>query len=225
MKARDSCAKPRQPAALQPTPTDDALPRRFADFATMPEALDYAARGARGLNFHDARGTLVRVYPLCRAARGRARRRPPADRARRQARATAIALIAETAPEFVALFFGALYAGAWPVPLPLPTSFGGRDSYIEQLAVQLEQRRSDASSSIPPELAGMAGAAAEAAGVEGMDWASFGADGAPRLRAARGRGRTTSPICNIRAARPASRTASPSPIAPCSATSPPTPTA
>ena len=33
------------------------------------------------------------------------------------------ALIAETAPEFCALFFGTVYAGAWPVPLPLPTSF------------------------------------------------------------------------------------------------------
>ena len=32
------------PETLTPTPTDDALPRRFADFATMPEALDYARR-------------------------------------------------------------------------------------------------------------------------------------------------------------------------------------
>ena len=30
---------------LRPTPTDDDLPRRFSDFATMPEALDYAATG------------------------------------------------------------------------------------------------------------------------------------------------------------------------------------
>jgi fatty-acyl-CoA synthase len=49
-----------------------------------------------------------------------------------------IALIAETGAEFAALFFGTIYAGAWPVPLPLPTSFGGRDSYIEQLRVQLD---------------------------------------------------------------------------------------
>ncbi|MEV8693196.1 AMP-binding protein, partial [Klebsiella pneumoniae] len=48
-----------------------------------------------------------------------------------------IAIVAETSPEFAALFFGVIYAGAWPVPLPLPTSFGGRDSYIEQLRVQL----------------------------------------------------------------------------------------
>ena len=40
----------------------DTLPRRFADFDTLGEALDYAATGVRGLNFHDARGTLVRAY-------------------------------------------------------------------------------------------------------------------------------------------------------------------
>src|SRR3546814_11507226 len=48
-----------------------------------------------------------------------------------------IALIAETCPEFAASFFGAIYAGAWPVPLPLPTSFGGREAYIDQIRVQL----------------------------------------------------------------------------------------
>jgi fatty-acyl-CoA synthase len=49
-----------------------------------------------------------------------------------------IALIAETCPEFAAAFFGAVYAGAWPVPLPLPTSFGGRQAYVDQLKVQLK---------------------------------------------------------------------------------------
>ena len=49
---------------LQPTPTADSLTRRFADFATLGEALDYAALGQRGFNFHDPRGTLTRVYPF-----------------------------------------------------------------------------------------------------------------------------------------------------------------
>ena len=44
-----------------------------------------------------------------------------------------LALIAETGAEFAACFFGAIYAGLWPVPLPLPTSFGGRDAYVDQL--------------------------------------------------------------------------------------------
>jgi fatty-acyl-CoA synthase len=157
--------------ALVPTPTDDALPRRFADFGTMTEALDYAAQSRRGLNFHDHRARLVRPYPftelradaLADAHRLVVRGVKPGDR---------IALIAETAPEFVALFFGSLYAGAWPVPLPLPTSFGGRDSYVEQLAVQLNSS-DPLILFFPPELAGMAGEAAAAAGVEGIDWAQF----------------------------------------------------
>ncbi len=45
------------------TPTLDTLPRRIADFATLGEALDYAGGGRRGMNFHDARGNLVRSYP------------------------------------------------------------------------------------------------------------------------------------------------------------------
>ena len=113
--------------ALVATATRDELPRRFSDFATLGEALDYAARGARGLNFHDPRGTLARAYSFAELRRDAldmayrlvAMGVQPGDR---------IALIAETTPEFAALFFGTVYAGAWPVPLPLPTSFGGRDS-------------------------------------------------------------------------------------------------
>jgi fatty-acyl-CoA synthase len=165
------------PETLVPTPTADALPRRFADFSTLGEALDYAAQGVRGLNFHDPRGILVRTYTfaeLRRDAVAAAHRLiaagvKPKDR---------IALIAETGPEFAALFFGAVYAGAWPVPLPLPTSFGGRDSYIDQLQVQLDS--SDPSLLLyPAELSAMAGAAAEAGGVAGLDWESFNAREAP----------------------------------------------
>ena len=46
-----------------PTPNDCDLPRRRSDFATFAEAIDYAARSEKGLNFHDMRGTLERVYP------------------------------------------------------------------------------------------------------------------------------------------------------------------
>ena len=50
-------------ATLDPTPNADTLPRRLADFATFADAVDYAAKGVRGLNFHDPRGNLARVYP------------------------------------------------------------------------------------------------------------------------------------------------------------------
>lgn len=155
-------------AAVTPTATEDSLVRRFADFETLGDALDYAASGARGLNFHDARGALVRPYPfaelrtdaLAMAYRLIAAGVKPADR---------IALVAETSAEFATLFFGVIYAGAWPVPLPLPTSFGGRDSYIEQLRVQLGS--CDPTMLIyPPELGQMAGEAARLVGTEGVAW-------------------------------------------------------
>jgi fatty-acyl-CoA synthase len=163
---------------LAPTPTDDNLPRRLADFATLGEALDYAAQGQRGLNFHDARGTLTRPYPFAelradaikQAYRLIAAGVKPEDR---------IALIAETGTEFASLFFGVVYAGAWPVPLPLPTSFGGAQSYIDQLTVQLQS--CDPSMLIyPPEIGAMCAEAARGRGVPGVDWSEFVArDAAP----------------------------------------------
>ena len=161
-------------ASLAPpgaTPTLDALPRRMADFATLGEALDYAAGGARGMNFHDARGALTRAYPyavlredaLANARRFMALGLRPGDR---------LALVAETGPEFAASFFGAVYAGLWPVPLPLPTSFGGREAYVEQLTVMLTS--SDPALFLyPQELAEFAGDAARLCKVEGRDWESL----------------------------------------------------
>ena len=172
----DHDGKGKAGGALVPTPTDDDLPRRYSDFPTMTAALDYVAQGRKGINFHDARAALVRVYPyselredaIAAAHRFAARGIGPGTR---------IALIAETAAEFIALFFGALYAGAWPVPLPLPTSFGGKEAYIDQLAVQLKSA-DPALLLYPPDLL-MAGAAAEAMGVAASDWTSFLAEQAP----------------------------------------------
>jgi fatty-acyl-CoA synthase len=153
------------------TPTLDQLPRRLADFGTMGEALDYAAQGKRGLNFHDARGTLTRAYPfselrgdaLAAARRFLALGIRPGDR---------IALVAETGAEFATAFFGAVYAGAWPVPLPLPTSFGGREAYVGQLAIQL-QSCDPALLLYPPELADFCGQAGEHAGFTSRSWDSL----------------------------------------------------
>lgn len=154
------------------TPTHDELARRFSDFDTLGEALDYAASGRRGLNFHDMRGNLARPYPFTEM------REDALNAAYRLIsqgikKGDRVALIAETGPDFAALFFGCIYAGAWPVPLPLPTSFGGKESYVDQLSVQL--RSSDpAALFFPPELGEMAGDAATACDVEGIDWAEFG---------------------------------------------------
>ena len=171
--------EPEGVATLAPTPTDDVLQRRYADFATLGEAMDYAAKGARGLNFHDPRGKLARPYPfsemrddaVAMAYRLIAHGIEPGDR---------IALVAETSAEFAALFFGTIYAGAWPVPLPLPTSFGGRGAYVDQLSVQL-QSCDPKILFYPPDIAEMGNDAAAAQSVEGMAWDDFAAQKAPEI--------------------------------------------
>jgi fatty-acyl-CoA synthase len=158
-------------SALASTPTQDSLQRRFSDFATIGEALDYAALGRRGLNFHDMRGQLARPYPyselredaLKMAYRLISHGITKDDR---------VALVAETGTDFAALFFGCVYAGAWPVPLPLPTSFGGKESYVDQLSVQLKSCDPKILF-FPAELTDMANDAARACNVEGLDWESF----------------------------------------------------
>jgi fatty-acyl-CoA synthase len=168
---KGSPAGPQRKPALVPTPIECGLERRFADFDTLSEACDYAARGVRGMNFHDPRGVLTRVYPfsemrqdaLAAARRLIAAGVQPRDR---------VALIAETGPDFVALFFGTVYAGAWPVPLPLPTSFGGRESYVDQLAVQLKSAEPKLFL-YPAELESMAAASARDSAVEASSWEKF----------------------------------------------------
>ena len=161
----------------KPTPNDCPLPRRRSDFATFTDAMDYAARSEKGLNFHDMRANLERAYTfaelrddaIATAYRLRAAGIEPGDR---------VALVAETCAEFAAMFCGAVYAGAWPVPLPLPTGFGGKDSYVDQLAVQLTSS-DPAILFYPEEIAELGQAAAAKQGCEGIDWQSFARRDAP----------------------------------------------
>ncbi|MFK4005043.1 fatty acyl-AMP ligase [Qipengyuania sp. NPDC077563] len=158
-------------AVLTPTPNDCDLPRRRSDFATFNEAVDYAARSEKGLNFHDMRGSLERVYPFSEM-RDDARALAYKLVAAGIGKDDRVALVAETSPEFAALFCACIYAGAWPVPLPLPTTFGGKDSYIDQLSVQLES--SDPKILLyPPDIAEMAKAAADKQGCDGESWDVF----------------------------------------------------
>ncbi|TIX49547.1 fatty acyl-AMP ligase [Alteraurantiacibacter aquimixticola] len=164
---------------LVPTPNNCVLPRIRADFATFNDAIDYAAKSEKGMNFHDMRGTLTRVYPYSEM------RADAVQMAYRLVdagigKADRVALIAETGPDFAALFCACTLAGAWPVPLPLPTTFGGKDSYIDQLSVQLQS--ADPKVLIyPPEIAEMAAAAAERQGCEGVDWDTFAQRPAPEV--------------------------------------------
>jgi fatty-acyl-CoA synthase len=156
---------------LTPTPTADDHPRRFADFDTLGEALDYAAAGNRGFNCYDARATLARVCPFIvvqQDAMNAARRLigfgiKPGDR---------VALIADTEPQFCALFFGAVYAGALPVPLPLPTSFGGKESYVGQIGVQLDSC-DPAILLYPDELEDLSSPAGQSRDIPSIGWDKF----------------------------------------------------
>lgn len=166
-------------AALTPTPNDCELPRKRAQFATFNDAIDYAAKSRKGLNFHDMRGVLERVYPYSEMRDDAIQMayRLIASGIKREDR---VALIAETGPDFAALFCACVYTGAWPVPLPLPTSFGGKESYIDQLAVQLDS--SDPVVLIyPEEIADMASAAAERQGCNGISYEELATYDAPEV--------------------------------------------
>ncbi|WND01918.1 fatty acyl-AMP ligase [Temperatibacter marinus] len=128
----------------EPTPSvDKSLKRRFSDFETLVEAVEYAAQGKRGLNFYDARGNLKRSLPYSEM-------RDMAEAMGRKLvgmgfeKGARIAMIAETSAEFVAFFMGCAYASVLPVPMPLPTSFGGKEGYVAQLNVQLQSSKANA---------------------------------------------------------------------------------
>ena len=162
---------------LQPTPNDCGLPRRRADFATFDAAIDYAAQSAKGLNFHDMRGQLAHAYSYEQM------REDALAMGRRMvaigiAKGDRVALIAETSPEFAALFCACIYIGAWPVPLPLPTTFGGKEGYIEQLGVQLAS--CDPQLLLyPAEIAEMTAIAAQNQSCRGESWEDFATRDAP----------------------------------------------
>ncbi|SFB42505.1 fatty acyl-AMP ligase [Azotobacter beijerinckii] len=117
---------------MSATLTRHALPQRVADFSTLAEALDYAARGHTGLNFYDGRCRLTAVVQYA------ALRREALAVARHLhglglSRGDRVALIADTEPGFMEAFYGCQYAGFIPVPLPIPSGLGSHASYVEKL--------------------------------------------------------------------------------------------
>ncbi|MGH8220694.1 MAG: fatty acyl-AMP ligase [Steroidobacteraceae bacterium] len=122
-------------------PTDVAgCQLRPAEFSTLTEALDYAARGRAGFNFYSAREELLEALPyrdLRDQALSMARRMlnaglTPGDR---------VALVAETGAPFMRTFFACQYAGLIPVPMPTPAAFVGRDMYVEHVRPMLAKAR------------------------------------------------------------------------------------
>jgi fatty-acyl-CoA synthase len=129
--------------AIEPTPTYNSQTQRLADFDTLTEALEFAASGTTGYNFYDAKGNLRSVlsYRVLREkARVSARRLlglglTSGDR---------IALVADTTPEFVELFFACRYAGLVPFAMPVPVNLGSHAVYVQQLHGILEGSQASA---------------------------------------------------------------------------------
>ncbi len=114
----------------RPTPTDSGIPQRLGDFATLPEALDYAARGASGLNIYSGRGDLTDAVPYG-ALRDRAARLARQLLGAGLARGDRVAIVATADADFAATFLACQLAGLIPAPLPLPLAFGGREIYAD----------------------------------------------------------------------------------------------
>lgn len=119
-----------------PTPTKNrSLPLKLDQFATLADALDYAAEGETGFNFFNLRGEVSVSLPYSEL---RDRARAVADRlAARFERGSRIAVIAETSPEFMTTFFACQYAGMIPAPMPLPVNLGGKDGYLTQIRLMI----------------------------------------------------------------------------------------
>jgi fatty-acyl-CoA synthase len=118
------------------TPTINTVPLRRADFATLADALDYAASGVTGANFY-AGGKLATALPY------RTLRTQALDLARRLAtlglqRGARLAIVAETTPDFLRFFFACQYAGLVPVALPSTVNLGGHDAYVHKLRGMLQ---------------------------------------------------------------------------------------
>lgn len=121
------------PHILQMTPTKNHhLRHQLGGFDTLSDALNYAAHGETGVNFYNTLGQLTHVLTY--------------QQLRENALKTAIqlselgfqhndrlALIADTTPEFLTLFFACQYCGVIPCPLPFSVYLGGKDAYVKKL--------------------------------------------------------------------------------------------
>lgn len=115
-----------------PTPTASGLKRRYGDFTSLAEALDYAAQGQSGFNFYSAKGVLLEALPYS-LLRDQAK-----DTAKKLLtlglkKGDRVAVIAESDSDFSRIFFGCQYAGLVPAPMPLPVAFAGKSAYIDTL--------------------------------------------------------------------------------------------
>ena len=116
------------------------LAQNLGGFGSLAEGLDYAAQGVTGFNFYSSRGSLQTVLPYAEL------RHRAISTARKLLslglkRGDRVAVVAETGPEFMAVFFGCQYAGLVPCPMPYTMYIGGKDSYVDRVAGMLAAAR------------------------------------------------------------------------------------
>jgi fatty-acyl-CoA synthase len=142
---------------------NQTLKQRLGDFATLAEALDYAAMGETGFDFYSQRGELIHKLPY-RQLRDQALATARRLLATGLARGDRVAVVAETGPEFMVVFFACQYAGLIPCPVPYSMHIGGRDAYVARIAGMLRSARA-AAAVTPGDLEGQLTEAANMAGV------------------------------------------------------------
>jgi len=150
--------------ALAPAPrTTPGRKQVLGAFDTLSQGLDYAAGGATGFNFYSPRGELAHVLPysLLRERAIAVARRLLGLGLERGAR---VAVVAETGPDFMAVFFGCQYAGLVPCPMPYSIHIGGRDAFVERIRGMLTAAAATIVVS-PGDLRDLVSEAAERAGV------------------------------------------------------------
>jgi fatty-acyl-CoA synthase len=117
---------------MKPTVTHHKLPLRTADFASLAEALDYAAKGQTGMNFFTGRGELGYSLPYS-SLRDQAQTLARRLQSLGLPKGSRVALIAETNVDFVRFFFACQYVGLVPVPLPISMNLGSHRAYVDHL--------------------------------------------------------------------------------------------
>ena len=122
---------------LAATPTYHELPFRAANFATLTDALDYAALGETGVNFSTGLGMMYASIPY-RELREQCLELAGKLLSLGVEKGDRVALVAETDPEFIRFFFACQYAGLVPVALPTSIKLGAHSVYVGQLQRLLE---------------------------------------------------------------------------------------
>ena len=167
---------------------NSALPHSRGEFETLVEGLDYAAQGETGFTFYSPRGQLQHTVSY-RDLRDRAIATGRKLIKAGLKRGDRVAVVAETGPDFMYVFFGCQYAGLVPCPMPYSMFIGGRDAYVERIAGMMMSARASAVVA-SEDLMAQVGMAAKSIGVSivlshdelaalpsgGIDLAPFGPD-------------------------------------------------